>query len=1081
MKKYFTTVLAFIFSIITFINAQDNSIKIIPITNNTSIQNSLGSPSYQILNVNNISTWHAYNGKSNHTNKGADGTSFPRGFVNVIYQDGLVWGGKVFTDAGKTTPAAIQPVRVGGGTYGVGTKAGWINGTGANATAEPITSDGVKIYRIRRDFKSISNFELVRDAKEFFEVDSVSNDQINQVLAQYEKDWDEWPVSKGAPFIDRNQNGVYNAPPPFSSTFTYENLISGNHDEPGIAWSDLTNPADQVLFTIYNDLDAIQATGFMGSKPIGLEIQKTIWGYKRTDAIGNVYFSKYRLINKGGVEVSTGVKGAFTIDSMYLTQWSDPDLGTFSNDVIGCDTTLGIGFTYNSENNDKLFNDKFIAPASIGYLLLQGPVVPSIGNNATINFKKRNGYKNLGMSSFAYFAAGSPYSDPPGGASNYDNGSGRWWKMLRGFAPLGYFSTADVPYASGTFPASNYPLSGDPVARTGFLDGKGTSSSFAPGDRRLLVTTGPFSLAVNDTQEVVFAIIGGIASNNIASIASMKKTVETVKNVYTNLSNFSISSTSTIINSPQSLSPKYSDNYNPLNGIEFNWDNVENAVNYKIQFSSTNLFNSIISERILENNSTAFFNLPFDSKFYWRVQGINSKYVGPWSQESLKTKVGTYIITVINPGLLPYDMLDNNNPATWGWNWTVGERFLTWANADGLGFEGFRGTAGWATPANYFNGVAKSVTASDLKKIEFRFAPLTHTSDTTATFDNTHANVSKAYRYLRSATAGAAQARFEPFIINKTGGYAFQDFNRSVPLSVWNMDATPPVRLKVAFMENNVLLGLVDGQYVPPLYTIRNNTAGNGPREWLFVMNEPYSETASATATDILSTDGKIMYWFTWNLQNTNAWKDTDRLILTPANKKPIPVFPPSGMVDRSINELLIWKKIYGLNQYHLQLSTNNNFTELERDYVVTDSSKSVINLKALTKYYWRVQVLLSPTIGGLWGVDSFTTGIRLTDVNENNNLPKIYSLSQNYPNPFNPTTAIKFDLPFDSNTKLEIFNTLGQLIKTVIDDNLNAGYHKYQFNLVLPTGIYFYRITSKSLTNEKKTFIQTKKMVLLK
>ena len=55
------------------------------------------------------------------------------------------------------------------------------------------------------------------------------------------------------------------------------------------------------------------STSFGGSEPMGLEFQCTIWGYKRADALGNLYFKKYRIINKGGVDIDAArsQKGVF--------------------------------------------------------------------------------------------------------------------------------------------------------------------------------------------------------------------------------------------------------------------------------------------------------------------------------------------------------------------------------------------------------------------------------------------------------------------------------------------------------------------------------------------------------------------------------------------------------------------------------------------------------------------------------------------------------------------------------------------------------------------------------------------------
>ena len=75
-----------------------------------------------------------------------------------------------------------------------------------------------------------------------------------------------------------------------------------------------------------------------------------------------------------------------------------------------------------------------------------------------------------------------------------------------------------------------------------------------------------------------------------------------------------------------------------------------------------------------------------------------------------------------------------------------------------------------------------------------------------------YANDSKAYRYLRAATAAPADPRFAPWIINAATGYPYQDLNDAVPFSAWDMDVTPPVRLAVDAFENNAAGASVDGR-----------------------------------------------------------------------------------------------------------------------------------------------------------------------------------------------------------------------------------------------------------------------------
>ncbi len=89
--------------------------------------------------------------------------------------------------------------------------------------------------------------------------------------------------------------------------------------------------------------------------------------------------------------------------------------------------------------------------------------------------------------------------------------------------------------------------------------------------------------------------------------------------------------------------------------------------------------------------------------------------------------------------------------------------------------------------------------------------------------------------------------------------------------------------------------------------------------------------------------------------------------------------------------------------------------------------------------------------------------------------VPGEFQLQQNYPNPFNPTTTIEFALPKQSNVTLKLFDILGREVATLVDDELESGVHKINFDAQdLASGIYFYRIHAEG-------FLKTKKLMLLK
>jgi hypothetical protein len=98
-----------------------------------------------------------------------------------------------------------------------------------------------------------------------------------------------------------------------------------------------------------------------------------------------------------------------------------------------------------------------------------------------------------------------------------------------------------------------------------------------------------------------------------------------------------------------------------------------------------------------------------------------------------------------------------------------------------------------------------------------------------------------------------------------------------------------------------------------------------------------------------------------------------------------------------------------------------------------------------------------------------------IVGVEDVNSIPTKYYLYQNFPNPFNPSTSIEFAVPKESQIKLSIFNTLGQEIEVLVNQNYSPGIYKVNFNASkLNSGIYLYKI-------ESNDFVSLKKMMLLK
>jgi len=453
-----------------------------------------------LININNISQWFVRDGTSGHNPlTDTPGTTFPRSTSQIVFYDGLVWGGRV-------VDGDPQQVRVGGQTFSSGTVPGRILSRGlAQDLDDPLN----RIYRVRHDYRRA---DLRLDAAELLGQDEVSQADIERVRAQYERDWQEWPWESGAPFYDWDGDGVYDP----------------QVDEPSFRAVDCSqvpsqcaSRADQVAFFIINDLDEGATAAFHGSRPIGMEVQVTLWAYALTGPLGDALFKKFTIIYKGTAAAADDAR----IDDLYFAQWSDTDIGVFSNDFAGADTTLNLAYGYNAEEEDPRYQAFNLPPPAVGYDLLQGPIVPDADADAFFNFRRRPGYRNLPMTSFVYFAAGSAIDDPQVGSYV---GTEEWYNLLRGFQPQPDVDNP-VPYANPlTGEDTFFALDGDPLTDTGWVDGV----PLPPGDRRIVLSTGPVAMALGDTQEVVVALLGALGEDRLRSLARLKFNDRFVQDAY---------------------------------------------------------------------------------------------------------------------------------------------------------------------------------------------------------------------------------------------------------------------------------------------------------------------------------------------------------------------------------------------------------------------------------------------------------------------------------------------------------------------------------------------------------------------
>jgi len=373
------------------------------------------------------------------------------GSANAIFASGI-W------IAGLTTAGDINTYRFAGTTYGPWEF--WPGPLDANGNPPADCSVYDRIFKVTRT-----------DLQEFAATGTATADMT------------DWPADLGAPFVDANEDGVYNL---------------GDGDLPEVI-------GEQTAWWVMNDAGNVK--GDSQSDPIGLEIQVTAFGFRTADDLNNTTFYKYKMIHKGDADLFDA----------YFGIWSDPDLGDASDDFVGADTTLGLGFVYNGDDNDGGADGYGDRPPALGYDFFQGPLVNDDGIDNDKDGEIDEDNERIGMTRFVYYNNDSSVLGNP----SLDTQEG--YNYLRGRWRDGSFMTEGGNGFGGTTP-TNFIFPGDPVTQSYWseenTDGAGARNT--PADRRFLLSAGPFTLKRGSVQEIVYGVVWAQGADRLASVAAMR-------------------------------------------------------------------------------------------------------------------------------------------------------------------------------------------------------------------------------------------------------------------------------------------------------------------------------------------------------------------------------------------------------------------------------------------------------------------------------------------------------------------------------------------------------------------------------
>ena len=266
--------------------------------------------------------------------------------------------------------------------------------------------------------------------------------------------------------------------------------------------------ADEMYFWIYNDAGGNHTQS--GGDAIRMEVQVQSFAWATNDEINDMTFQRYKLINRA----------QDPIDSTFFAVWVDPDLGCYTDDYIGCDTSRSLAYVYNEDALDGTTNCTCNGSVPtycdevplLGVDYFRGPNAPKVkqldGNGNLIGLANpANGQIAdtlipLGMSSFTYHNNAGVGPSPPGTtdptlpAEFYNLISGSW--------------SDGTPY---TFGGDGYN-SGGQIVNYAFTDAPDDPAGWSMctanlpfGDRRTLQASGPFTLISQAVNELIVGVV----------------------------------------------------------------------------------------------------------------------------------------------------------------------------------------------------------------------------------------------------------------------------------------------------------------------------------------------------------------------------------------------------------------------------------------------------------------------------------------------------------------------------------------------------------------------------------------------
>lgn len=348
------------------------------------------------------------------------------------------------------------------------------------------------------------------DCKVYDRIYKVSSSDIETYLATgvASDDLRDWPTGLGAPTVDADGNEI--------------DLV----DVP------LSTRRDRVI-----DLAAGERAAVHGNQSIWWVMNDRGNEHKSTDTLPmgiEVHGHAFAASNRGEISYNTTLynfrifnRNVLPLTKAYVGVWLDTDLGDVSDDYVGSDSALGMGFTYNADNEDVGLEGYGTPPPALGVLFVEGPnAADDLVDNDSDGEVDEPG-ERLRTTTMGTFHGGGGVTESPNTGANYYTYLQGQWKDGKPFTVGG--RGRDFSNVS-----THWFYSGDPATQEFWseMNVDGLGAMRLPGDRKWFISSGPFSLLSGESTDFTFAIVWALGIDHLDSVTRLRTVADRVQNAF---------------------------------------------------------------------------------------------------------------------------------------------------------------------------------------------------------------------------------------------------------------------------------------------------------------------------------------------------------------------------------------------------------------------------------------------------------------------------------------------------------------------------------------------------------------------